>query len=88
MPRINADAPEIFPITDSPLIRSELLALGPSKLVNVRDGIVGSALVEDSYTARTLTTSAVSKDISLSWTLFPYAWVKVNPSLIEVDTPE
>ena len=73
MPRINADAPEIFPITDSPLIRSELLALGPFKPVNVRDGIVGSALVEDSNTARTLTTSAVSKDISLSWTLFPYA---------------
>ena len=73
MPRINADAPETFPITDSPLIRSELLALGPSKPVNVRDGIVGSALVEDSNTARTLTTSAVSKDISLSWTLFPYA---------------
>ena len=66
IPKINADAPETFPITCSPLMRSELSELGPSKPVNVSVGIVGSALDEDSYTARILTTSQVSKDISLS----------------------
>ena len=66
VPRINADAPEIFPMTCSPLIRSELSEFGPSKPVNVSAGIVGSALDDDSYTARILTTSQVSKDTSLS----------------------
>ena len=66
VPKINADAPETFPMTCSPFIRSELSELGPSKPVNVRVGTVGSALDDDSYTARILTPSQVSKDTSLS----------------------
>ena len=88
IPRTNAEAPETLPMTDSPLMRSVLLALGPFKPVNVRDGIVGSALDEDSNIARTLTISGVSRDTSLSCTLLPYARLYVSPSPIEVDTPE
>ena len=57
------------------------------KLVTVIDGSSGSLVVEDSYTAKTDSTSGIFNDISLSSTLSPYTLLKVNP-LVDVDTPE
>ena len=86
--RTIADAPVLLPTPTSPTIISVLSPLGPVKDDNVNDGIVGAPVPEDSNTACTSTTSATSRDTSLSCTRLPYASLNVRPSAIEVLTPE
>ena len=73
--------PLVWPTNLSPMIKSLVFELGPSKDPILILGASGSSKLSDSKTPNILTTSGTFKDITSSWTLVPKAkfpWV--NPS--------
>ena len=77
------------PTICSPIIKSELLPLGPSYAVKTTVGKSGSPASLDSITANNLHASGTFKDILSSWTLVPNIELVVNPSFkLFVPIPE
>ena len=60
-----------FPLNDSPINKSPVLAFGLLILVNDNLGNKGALVFLDSNIPYTLVTSGVFKEISSSWTLVP-----------------
>ena len=67
----NPTALLVNPVIFSPIIKSELLPLGPSYAVKAKVGKSGSPASFDSMTASNWQASGMFKDILLSWTLVP-----------------
>ena len=73
--------PLVWPTNLSPIIKSLVFELGPSKDPILILGASGSSKSSDSKTPNILTTSGTFKDINSSWTLVPKAKLPwVNPS--------